>query len=165
MSGYTLQRRFEDSVAAYWSVTQSQIYRELRGLAAEGFVRFTIMPGEGKPAQKVYAPTTEGLTALERWLAEPVEPQRIRHPLLLKLSFAGRQDPRVVSDLLEEYGRELGSIESEYLSRVGATRIFRMAASPREAILWKLILDNGLSWVRAERAWAERSLKEWKEAT
>jgi DNA-binding PadR family transcriptional regulator len=162
MSGYTLQKRFEGSVASFWSVTQSQIYRELRGLEAEGLVTYTTIPGDGRPAQKVFSPTKEGLAALGRWLSEPVEPQRIRHPLLLKLSFSGRQSPEVVTLLLEEYARELASMEAEYRSRVRAPHIFGLASSSREALLWKLILDNGISWVRSEKKWAERALREWE---
>ena len=32
VSGYTLRQRFEGSVSSFWSVTQSQIYRELKAL-------------------------------------------------------------------------------------------------------------------------------------
>jgi PadR family transcriptional regulator, regulatory protein AphA len=164
MSGYTLQKRFEATVASYWSVTQSQIYRELHSLQADGLVSVETIPGDGKPAQKVYSPTLAGRTVFEKWLSEPVEPQSIRHPLLLKLSFAGHQPPMVAQKLLKEYIRELESIEREYRSRVGASQIFGLAASTREALLWRLILDNGLSWVHEEQTWAENALREWTEA-
>jgi len=164
MSGYTLQKRFKGSMASYWSVTQSQIYRELAALEKAGLVSYRTVPSEGKPAQKQYSPTPAGRKALRGWLAEPVEPQAIRHPLLLKLSFLGRQPPAVVSKLLEAYLRELDNQEAEYRSRIGAAHIFGLASSPREALLWKLILDNGLAWVAAEHAWAEQALKEWQEA-
>jgi len=164
MSGYTIQKRFKSSMASYWSATQSQIYRELAALEKDNLVTCRTVPSDGKPAQKQYSPTPAGLQALRDWLIQPVEPQAIRHPLLLKLSFLGRQDPALVSGLLEAYIRDLDKKEAEYRSRIGAAHIFSLASSPREALLWKLILDNGLSWVAAERAWAEQALQEWRDA-
>ena len=164
-SGYTLQQRFDASVSSFWSVTQSQIYRELKDLERDGWVCSEIVPGHGRPARNVYSVTPRGTAALQQWLREPVEPQQIRHPLLLKLAFSGLSDPAVGSTLLEEYHAELGVVEASYQDRAGAAEIFGHARTSREALIWQLILENGLSWVRAERAWAARAIGVWKEET
>ncbi len=160
VSGYTLRQRFDGTVASFWSVTQSQIYRELKALEAEKLVRFELIPRAGKPSSKVYCLTEAGREELARWLQEPVEPQRIRHPLLLKLAFADYEDTDAIARLLEAYLRELEKIESTYQERKRASQVFRLARSPQQARLWRLILENGLSWVRAESGWATAALED-----
>src|SRR5262245_3664345 len=79
-TGYGLKQRFEGSVRSFWSVTQSQIYRELYALEDGGLVASKLKEGRGRPDKKIYALTTAGRHALERWLAEPVDPAELRHP-------------------------------------------------------------------------------------
>ena len=151
-----------DRFPLFWSVTQSQIYRELKALESKKLVRFELIPMAGKPSRKVYHLTNAGRKELSRWLQEPVEPQRIRHPLLLKLAFADYEDTGSIAKLLEAYLRDLKKIENSYQERMHAKHIFGLARSPRQALLWKLILENGLSWVRAESGWARAALGKLK---
>src|SRR4051812_28326323 len=44
-TGYTLKQRFDGSVKSFWSVTQSQVYRELHSLEAQGSVAAQREPG------------------------------------------------------------------------------------------------------------------------
>src|SRR5215510_7848804 len=83
-SGYTLKQRFDGSVGSFWSATQSQIYRELHALEADGLIAAEAVPGSGKPDRKVYSLTAPGQRALVQWLEEPLDPLFLRHPLLLK---------------------------------------------------------------------------------
>lgn len=158
VSGYTLRQRFEGSVSSFWSVTQSQIYRELKALELQNLVRFELIPRAGKPSRKVYHLTNSGRKELSRWLQEPVEPQRIRHPLLLKLAFSDYEDTESIVRLLEAYLLDLKKIENGYQERKHANHIFGLAQSPQQALLWRLILENGLSWVKAESGWARAAL-------
>lgn len=160
VSGYTLRQRFEGSVSSFWSVTQSQVYRELKALESEDFVHFELIPRSGKPPRKVYSLTDAGREELARWLQEPVAPQKIRHPLLLKLAFSDYEDTGSIVKLLETYLRDLEGIERTYQERKHANHIFSLARSPQQALLWRLILENGLSWVRAESGWAHTALGE-----
>src|SRR4029450_9274695 len=89
-SGYTLKQRFDGSVRSFWSATQSQIFREPHALEEEGLVEVEAVPGNGKPERKVYSLTAPGRDALQRWLAEPLEPLGLRHPMLLKLVVGAR---------------------------------------------------------------------------
>src|SRR6185503_17314664 len=87
-TGYTLKQRFDGSVRSFWSTTQSQIYRELYALEDEGLVESKLQPGRGRPDKKVYSLTRSGRAAFKEWLAQPLPPLELRHPLLLKLVFA-----------------------------------------------------------------------------
>lgn len=99
-SGYTLKQRFEGSVASFWTVTQSQIYRELHALEREQLVAARVERGRGKPDRKVYELTDGGRAALRQWLAQPLEPMQLRHPLLLKFVFSARLAPPALDALL-----------------------------------------------------------------
>jgi len=156
-TGYTLKQRFEGSVGAFWTATQSQIYRELHDLESTGFLRVDVVPQDGKPARKVYALTDAGKVELERWLAEPVGPTQLRDPLLLKLVFAADVDPAAFDAVLQQYEEQLAASLVEYQARLSGKQIFDLARSPRERVLWELSIENGLSWCEAQLAWTKRA--------
>ena len=67
MTGGQLMAAAERRLGPYWSMTRSQVYRELPVLADMGFVRL------GKPgprSSQPYAITASGKRAFSRWLAE-----------------------------------------------------------------------------------------------
>jgi PadR family transcriptional regulator, regulatory protein AphA len=160
MSGYTLKQRFDGSVRSFWTATQSQIYRELHGLGEDGLVEFTTVRGDGKPDAKVYSLTRDGRAALERWLEEPLEPMVLRHPLLLKLVFAAEVAPQRLGALLDGYVSEMRATRAEYRSRLDEPEIFSLARSRREATIWRLAVEHGVTWCDAELRWAERARRE-----
>jgi PadR family transcriptional regulator AphA len=153
-TGYTLRQRFEGSVGSFWTATQSQIYRELHELERGGLVEVEVIPQEGKPPRKVYRATAAGRTELEEWLAAPVGPVQIRDPFLLKLVFAAEAPPEVVEGLFDHFEAELAERRSEYRARLGMAEIFALARSEREAVLWRISIENGLAWCEAQLTWA-----------
>ena len=153
-TGYTLNDRFSGSVGSFWTATQSQIYRELHALEGRGLVAVDVVPQPGKPAKKVYALTAAGEAELQRWVAQPVGPAQLRDPFLLKFVFAANAPPQVLTDLVAHYASVLTQTRAEYLARLNHPQIFSLARSKREALLWRLSLDNGLSWCDAQLAWA-----------
>lgn len=159
-SGYMLRKRFEGSVGSFWSVTQSQIYRELHALERDGLVESEREPGEGKPDRLVYALTRQGKAALDAWLRAPVEPLTLRHPLLLKFVFAADLEPRALDEVLEAYGASLAGTRAEYTARLAMKEIFALARSKREATLWRLSIEHGLAWCDAELAWLDKARHE-----
>jgi PadR family transcriptional regulator AphA len=159
-SGYTLRQRFEGSVGSFWSVTQSQIYRELHALERDGKVRVRREPGDGKPDRKVYALTHAGEEELEAWLHAPVEPMQLRHPLLLKFVFATSVEPSKLDEVLSGYEASLLETRADYASRVSSKEIFSLARSKRESTLWRLSIEHGLAWVETELKWARRARRE-----
>lgn len=159
-SGYMLRKRFEGSVGSFWSVTQSQIYRELHALEQEGLVTSAREPGDGKPDRLVYALTEQGRGELDAWLRAPVEPLTLRHPLLLKLVFAADVDPRALDDVLAGYRTSLAATRADYAARLTMKAIFSLARSKREATLWRLSIEHGLAWCDAELAWCDKARRE-----
>jgi PadR family transcriptional regulator, regulatory protein AphA len=159
-SGYMLRKRFEGSVGSFWSVTQSQIYRELHALERSGAVVCEREPGEGKPDRLVYALSARGSSELDEWLAAPVEPVHLRHPLLLKFVFSANVKPAVLDEILAKYGASISATRDDYVARLGTKEIFALARSKREAILWRLAIEHGLAWCDAELAWLDKARRE-----
>ncbi|MFT4295389.1 MAG: PadR family transcriptional regulator [Micropruina sp.] len=160
MSGYLLRKRFEGSAGSFWSVTQSQIYRELHTLERDELIVGIREAGDGKPDRIVYSLARRGEAELEAWLEAPVEPARMRHPLLLKLVFAAEVEPQVLDDILARYGEEVATTRADYASRLTMEAIFALARSEREATLWRLSIEHGLAWCDAELGWVEKARRE-----
>lgn len=71
-SGYELARRFDRSIGYFWSATHQQIYRTLRAMEDDGWVRATPVPQQGRPDKKVYTVFDPGREELARWIAAPL---------------------------------------------------------------------------------------------
>src|SRR5262245_58806262 len=123
-SGYALKQRFEGSVGSFWTVTQSQVYRELHALEREGKVVAKRERGDGAPDRKVYALTARGREELQAWLRSPLEPLQLRHPLLLKFVFASKVPAPELDLVLEKYEASLQATRAEYEGRLKAKQIF-----------------------------------------
>lgn len=89
MSGWDLVATAEFCIGGFWSVTRSQVYRELSNLAAAGLVEELETEARDR---KPYRITEAGRAAFARWISVLPEPEVIRHPLLLMISF-GEQVP------------------------------------------------------------------------
>ena len=156
-TGYTLAQRFDGSTASFWSATQSQIYRELHDLERANMVECEVIPQPGKPSRKLYKITKAGSAELARWLAAPVEPLQLRDPFQLKFVFAAQLPAAELDAALARHAQELEQKREEYKARLGMPEIFSLARSPREALLWRLSIDNGLAFVDAQLRWTARA--------
>lgn len=159
-SGYTLKQRFDGSVQSFWTATQSQIYRELHALEEEGSVEAERQPGAGKPDRRIYSLTARGRQELAAWLAEPLDPLVLRHPLLLRFVFSAELPPAAVEELLAHYAEGVRAMQHEYAERLDSDEIFSLARTPRERALWRLAIEHGLAWCEAELAWILRARRQ-----
>lgn len=101
-SGYDLSRRFDGSVGFFWRATAQQIYRELDGLQARGWISTETVQQQNRPAKKICEITDSGREQLARWIAQPAEPLAIKDELMVKV-FAGHLVSRSV--VLQELER------------------------------------------------------------
>lgn len=84
MTGGQLMAEAERRLGPYWSMTRSQVYRELPALAEMGYVRL------GKPgprSSQPYAITAAGKRAFSRWLSETPGRDAVRNPIALRVAF------------------------------------------------------------------------------
>jgi len=75
LSGYDLKKAFDNSVRHFWPADQSQIYRTLAQLTAEGLVE-RAADGEGPRDRHPYHITATGLSELRQWLVASSPPAR-----------------------------------------------------------------------------------------
>lgn len=99
MTGGELVAAAKERMEPFWSVTRSQVYRELPGLADAGYVR----PGKlGPRAAQPYAVTAAGKRAFRAWLAEAPGADHSRNPVVLKIGFGAHLQPGAVGTLVAE---------------------------------------------------------------
>ncbi len=89
---YALERHVGATLGNFWSFPHTLLYSEPPRLAAVGLVTETREP-EGR-RRRIFAITSAGLEALERWLERPAEePTELRDLGLLQLFFADLAPP------------------------------------------------------------------------
>jgi DNA-binding PadR family transcriptional regulator len=101
-SGYQLSKRFDVSVANFWSATPQQLYRELERLEAEALLRGRVVEQERRPNKRVFTLTAAGHEELHAFVARPAKPTAIRDDLLVKVQAADGTDLDAVREALTE---------------------------------------------------------------
>ncbi|MDT4924329.1 MAG: hypothetical protein QOG01_2042 [Pseudonocardiales bacterium] len=101
-SGYELAKRFDVSVANFWSATPQQLYRELERLEADGLLRGRVVEQQRRPNKRVFTLTAAGHDELHAFIAQPARPTAIRDDLLVKLQAAGDEDRDAVREALAQ---------------------------------------------------------------
>jgi DNA-binding PadR family transcriptional regulator len=107
-TGGQLVASAEERFGAFFSVTRSQVYRELPALAKEGLVR---LGKQGPRSSQQYAITAAGKKAFKAWLTSDSGPDHLRSPLILRLVHAGsltaKQRATLIDSARAAYSQEL----------------------------------------------------------
>jgi DNA-binding PadR family transcriptional regulator len=99
LTGWDLAEKIEEIIGDFWNVTRSQIYRELKILAAQGLVAsMKTGPRDRQP----YRVTEAGRRAFSRWIAERPGPPNMRIPLVLQVFFGDSVPAEAMARSLEE---------------------------------------------------------------
>jgi DNA-binding PadR family transcriptional regulator len=100
LSGYELAATAQRAIGDFWSLTQSQVYRELAWMADAGLVE----PGEREARdRRRYALTDAGRDAFRQWINRPPGQETIRHPLLLTVQFGRHLPPERLATFLRQH--------------------------------------------------------------
>lgn len=114
-SPYDLKQAVAGSIGNFWSVPHSQIYREADRLARAECLSERREQTRGGRTRKLYALTTRGRRALERWRETTSdELPQLRDPGLLRLFFDAEPN-RLARVRLEAHRRQL----ERYMARQG----------------------------------------------
>ncbi len=84
-TGYQLARRFDRSIGHFWQASHQQIYRELRRMAAAGWVEIEEKGENGSRKRKVYHVLPMGRDELVRWAGEPGSSGHSNEALMVKI--------------------------------------------------------------------------------
>ncbi|WP_085977912.1 PadR family transcriptional regulator [Saccharomonospora marina] len=107
-TGGELVAAAEERFGTFFSVTRSQVYRELPALHKEGYVR---LGKQGPRSSQQYVITAAGKKAFKGWLTSDSGPDHLRSPLILRVVNAGVLTPKQRANLFdaakETYSAEL----------------------------------------------------------
>lgn len=108
MTGGQLVAAAGEHFGLFFSVTRSQVYRELPVLTDVGLLR---LGKQGPRASQQYVLTAAGKRAFKSWLAEGGESEPVRSPLVLRLLHAGsltvKQRTELVRSAKQAYAERL----------------------------------------------------------
>jgi DNA-binding PadR family transcriptional regulator len=143
MTGWELDAAVEGSIANFWNVTRSQVYRELRTLAELGYVE----AGDAGPRdRRPYAITDAGREAFSAWIVRDPGSPIVRMPLLLTVFFGRHLPPERLAEIVD---RELAGGEGALLKFESMQKAY--AADP----FISQVLQFGIDYQKTLLAWLQ----------
>lgn len=142
-SGYELLGTAHAFIGDFWSLTRSQVYRELAALAERGLVE---VGTTGARSRRPYRLTDAGRSAFAAWLAEPPGAEQIRYPLLLTLAFGAHLDTSRLLGYIAAHRKEHERRLADYLTTAEASGL-----DPYQ----RATLSFGIHYERAVLAWTD----------
>jgi DNA-binding PadR family transcriptional regulator len=160
-SGYDMAKRFDASVANFWTATPQQLYRELERMEVDGLIAARVVHQERRPTKRLFTLTEAGKRELHASTAEPAKPAAIRDDLLIKVQAVDAGDAGAVQAAVRqrlEWSRAKLARYDRLRSRLldGRTEAEFLARSDR--IGPYLTLMGGRSLEQATIRWCERTL-------
>jgi DNA-binding PadR family transcriptional regulator len=160
-SGYQLAKRFDVSVANFWSATPQQLYRELEGMEAAGAVTACVVEQQRRPNKRLFAITDAGREELAQFSARPPRPSALRDELLVQLHAVDIGDrDTVMASIRERMQQARGKLaiyerlREELLAGRSETDYLREA----DRVGPYLTLMRGLSFEQENLTWGEKVL-------
>lgn len=136
MTGGQLVAAAGDQYGSFFSVTRSQVYRELPGLAEAGLLK---LGKQGPRASQQYVITAAGRRAFKTWLINGSGSDALRSPLVLRLLNAGSLTAKQRAELIS-------ASRTVYAARLTAART---AARAETDPYRKAVADFAVGHLRA----------------
>jgi DNA-binding PadR family transcriptional regulator len=146
--GYDLKRDYDTYFGRGKPLPFGQVYATLGRLARDGKVIAADAEPGGGPDRKRYIITELGVTEVETWLAEPVEPE----PHLQTVLFA-----KVVLSLMSGRSAEgyLDRQRGAHLQRMRELTELKRASTSADGLVDALLADHALFHLEADLRWIE----------
>jgi DNA-binding PadR family transcriptional regulator len=160
MSGYDIKRHFDRAVHFVWNASDSQIYRELRGMERDGLIASRLVQQEGRPNKRLYRVTEAGAGDLDAWLVSPAETPYSKEPFLLRLFFMARVSDNDARKVLEARLNEVESLLDVAAERLRTYSDPGRSAQP-EMLWWQTRLIEGMRRLQSEEgAWLRELIRD-----
>lgn len=160
LSGYNLKKRFDQSVAHFWTATQSHIYKSLEKLESQGWAESQTVVQDGKPNTKVYSITGNGREELHRWLTAPLPLETIRMEWMVQVFFASYASDEEILALLETRLAEVNKLLSYYKEEIDPKlRSFSCQGLERPSRYWRMTLLTGIGMRESEAALLRQTIE------
>jgi DNA-binding PadR family transcriptional regulator len=150
LTGWDLVQTAQREIGDFWSLTQSQVYRELAAMAEAGLVE----AGErGRRERRPYSLTEAGRAAFAEWVSREPGPETIRFPLLLTVLF-GRHLP---AERLAEFLEAHRAVHADRFADYQRQHRDAVAAGAADAAPYAVAtLEFGLAYERAVLDWFDK---------
>jgi DNA-binding PadR family transcriptional regulator len=150
MTGWDLVVTAQVVIGDFWSLTQSQVYRELAAMAEAGLVT----AGErGRRDRRPYELTDAGRAEFAEWVRREPGPETIRFPLLLTIGFGRHLPPEELAGIVTrhraQHADRLARYEEQHAAAVRDTD-----GRPDPYVL--ATLDFGIAYEKAVLGWFDR---------
>jgi len=142
-SGYEMWSAARDFIGDFWTVTRSQVYRELTTLNDRGLIEAQPV---GPRSRRAYRITEDGRAAFAEWLTRPPAIEQVRYPLLLTLAFGEFLDTGVLMGYIDEHRRAHEQRLAAYQETAAAGGLDRYQ---------RATLGFGLHYEQAVLAWMD----------
>jgi DNA-binding PadR family transcriptional regulator len=136
MTGGQLVAAAGERFGAFFSVTRSQVYRELPALAEAGLLR---LGKQGPRSSQQYVLTPAGKKAFKSWLTSEPGPDHLRSPLILRLMHASTLTAKQRAGLIQ-------TARERYQGDQDAARAAMKAAEDPYA---RSVAEFGLAYAKA----------------
>lgn len=143
MSGWDLLTTAQMLIGDFWTVTRSQVYRELAAMEAAGLV---VAGPPGPRERRPYDITDAGRAAFRQWLDQPPGSEQIRYPLLLTIAFGRHLSPERLGQFVKEH-------RSIHEQRLAGYRSLRADAGDHLDAYATATLDFGIRYEAAVLDW------------
>lgn len=148
MTGWDLVVVAQQRIGNFWTLTQSQVYRELTAMAKAGLVTV------GRPGprdRKPYSITAEGRAAFREWIDQEPGLEQIRFPLLVTIMFARHLSVDRLAEMVATHRAAHAERLANYERAAGEIRD-RSAVDPSRLAT----LEFGLRYERAVLEWFDQ---------
>ena len=162
-SGYDMKKRFDKSLRNFWRAELSQIYPLLQKMEKEGLISSKAGESDIGPTRRVYKRSAQGRNELQSWLQDGPTVGTEKIAYLAQVFFLAnlKDDEKAI-----EFMQELRQHMIEWLDSLqSAADEWQSNDSrypdglPDEAFYPQLTLDLGLTKVRANVEWCDRSIE------
>jgi PadR family transcriptional regulator AphA len=160
-TGYELKKKFEFSLAGFWSESYGQIYPILHKLAEEGLAKVREEVQGNRPNRKIYSITKKGREELRRWMVRPAAPPSERIEMLLKLFFGSNAKPSINARHIREFQKMHEGLLVFYQEVEQGAR--GKYISHPDFPYWRMVLSYGRYESKALIAWCKETLAKLKE--
>lgn len=168
MTGYELQQFIRKNLALICSSSAGSVQTALAKLEKEGRItaRETM---DGRRRKKTFAITQAGRDTFSRWVAQPMQANRVKNMELSRLFFAGLAQPEERTAAIRDYIRQMEETRAVLLAIRERFRCMDAKALPAGTD-WPQVLrfqgytlDYGIAAAEFEIGWYSRLLTELEE--
>jgi DNA-binding PadR family transcriptional regulator len=128
LTGWDLVAVAQDRIGNFWTLTQSQVYRELARMTEDGLVT---VGAPGPRDRKPYTITDAGRAAFASWIDAAPAPDQVRVPLLLTILFSDHLRPGRLAEIIAagraEHAARLASYREHEQHLASSTDRVRLA--------------------------------------